>query len=268
MFAVCRRTNPQLLTEFGSPSTEYPAYTGIAVKPRVSVAFLRQIQRRYRQSPPEFVPAIDPGLTTGYPEYTGQTVRGPRAAPALLRQVQRRYQQYPQMPVPTGPGLTAGYQFQGEARTQPPRASAAFLNRAKRKNEQMSPWGMLGGTVPPIGSNALVPVRIQPRMTLEIANRLKRRYRPSDVIPITGPGLTARPPFQGSAYGPRFTARDFLIRARRYREEDPRAALSGLKARGVGSFVGAKLGHLTVTATRECDALQITATRSATLTVQ
>jgi hypothetical protein len=105
-------------------------------------------------------------------------------------------------------------------------------------------------------------------MTAQLANRQKLRYRQVDPVAATGPGLVARAPFVGTAVAPRFTARDFLQRKRGVRQTDPHAALSGTSAFNQGSFVGAKLGYLTVTATRECDAFRITPTRSANLTVQ
>jgi hypothetical protein len=141
-----------------------------------------------------------------------------------------------------------------------------WQNRVNRKNEQMSPWGMLGGTIPQ-SLPVLGPTAVPPRMTAEMANRRKLRYRQVDPIAATGPGFSARPPFVGTAAGPRFTASDFLQRKRGFRQTDPHAALSGTTSRGVGSFVGAKLGYLTLQPTRTVDNFTVGPTRTATFRI-
>ena len=109
---------------------------------------------------------------------------------------------------------------------------------------------MLDETQPTIPAGLLTPTSVPPRLTGKQARSFRRPNLPPDYMATVGPGLSARPPFVGTAIGPRFTQRDFLVRARRYRQPDPRAALSGLTARTIGSFNGAKLGFLNVQATR------------------
>jgi hypothetical protein len=208
-------------------------------------------------------------LTAGHPPFVGQSVTRPVAA-RFVRQVQRRYQQFPQQPVPMGPGLTAGNPpFYGQSVTRPPRAGAAFVRQVARRFRQTSPeWAMLDETRPTIPAALLTPTSVPPRLTGKQARSFRRPNLPPDYIATVGPGLSARPPFVGTAAGPRFTQRDFLIRARRYRQPDPRAALSGLTARTIGSFNGAKLGFLNVQATRTSTNFQITPHRTGIVTVQ
>ena len=116
-----------------------------------------------------------------------------------------------------------------------------------RRYRQTSPeWAMLDETRPTIPAALLTPTSVPPRLTGERARSFRRPNLPPDAVATVGPGLSARPPFVGTAAGPRFTQRDFLVQARRYRQPDPRAALSGLTARTIGSFSGAKLGFLNV----------------------
>ena len=166
--------------------------------------------------------------------------------------------------------LTAGHPpFYGQAVTRPPRAVWGFVRQVARRFRQTSPeWAMLDETQPTIPAGLLTPTSVPPRLTGKQARSFRRPNLPPDYMATVGPGLSARPPFVGTAIGPRFTQRDFLVRARRYRQPDPRAALSGLTARTIGSFNGAKLGFLNVQATRSSTSFQITPHRTGRVTVE
>jgi hypothetical protein len=208
-------------------------------------------------------------LTAGNPPFRGQAVTRPPGS-RFVRQVERRYQQFPQQPVPMGPALSAGNPpFIGQAVTRPPRAVWAFVRQVERRYRQTPvEWSMLDQTVPLMSPETLLPTAVRPRLTGDVARQFRRRNLPPDSIATIGPGETARPPFVGTAAGPRFTQRDFQVLARRFRQPDPRAAMSGLTARTTGSFAGAKLGFLNVQGTRSATNFQITPHRTGTLTVQ
>jgi hypothetical protein len=208
-------------------------------------------------------------LTAGHPPFSGQAVTRPASA-RFVQQSRRHFRQFPEMPVPTGPGLVAGYpEYQGQSVTRPPRSAPAFLRQVQRRYRQTPPeWAMLAETTPSLPAEVLLPVWVKPRVSGQTAQGFRRKNLPPDFIATVGPGLTARPPFVGVAAGPRFTARDFLIQQRRYQQTNPRAALSGLTARTLGSFTGAKLGFLTLQASRLSTSFNVTSHRTGTLTVQ
>jgi hypothetical protein len=208
-------------------------------------------------------------LAAGFSPYQGTSItRLPRAR--LFEQSPRRYRQFPEMPIPLGPAKAVGYpEYQGQSLTRPPRSSPAFLRQVERRFRQTPPeWGMLGGTQPTLPAHLLPATAVRPRIAGREASHFRRANRPPDYMATVGPGLSARLPFVGSAVAPRLTARDFLMRARRYQQTDPRGALSGLTARTLGSFTGAKLGFLSIQPTRSSTNFTVTPHRAGSLTVQ
>lgn len=166
--------------------------------------------------------------------------------------------------------LTAGNPpFSGQSVTRPPRGAPAFFRQVQRRYRQTPlEWSMFAETQPSMPAHLLRATSVGPRITADRSQRFRRKNLPPEFIATIGPGLTARPPFVGVAAGPRFTARDFLLRARRYRQIDPRAALSGLTARTVGSFAGSKLGFVTVQGSRSATNFKVAPHRTGTVTVQ
>jgi hypothetical protein len=155
----------------------------------------------------------------------------------------------------------------GPAVTRPPRGVPRFWRQVERRDRQTPPeWAMLDETLPANPAQFLPATRVPPRLAGGQAGRFRRPNLPCDAIATLGPGLSARPPFVGVAAGPRYTARDFLLRARRYRQVDPRGAMSGLTGRSIGSFAGSKFGFLTVQGHRSVTTFKVTPHRGGSLT--
>lgn len=140
-----------------------------------------------------------------------------------------------------------------------------------RQTWRCDAWNVLGPGLPqgapPPAPQAYAEI-VRPRVNGEFAHRLKRRLRQVTPVAAVGPGLTARAPFFAACPRPRLTPRDLQAQARRTRQAEPRAAMSGLQGRSQGAFVGARLAHLTVQPHRSAVAFTIQPHRQGSLTVE